>query len=94
MNDKQLTARDIDRMFRAIDRTIFGRTATERAAAHERHEEGSASERVQRGEQANVELRLEVIEALVAEGMTRAVAAERTNTTAKLLAEAIRLDII
>lgn len=45
-------------------------------------------------ERGEVELRIEVIDALVASGVARSVAAERTNTAAKLDAEADALGLL
>jgi hypothetical protein len=61
------------------------------AEARREAERAASAARVQDGD---TELRLEVIEELVAKGVARHVAANRTNTTPRMLAEARELGII
>jgi len=83
--------REIDRMFRAIDLALFGRAPR---PARRRPAPPSVTPPLRDHAAADVALREETIEALVAEGVPRPVAAERTNSPAKLRAEALRLEIV
>lgn len=84
--------REVDRLFRAVHLALFG--SAPRSARRRPASPSVTPPLRDHAAAADVALREETIEALVAEGVPRPVAAERTNSPAKLRAEALRLEIV
>lgn len=72
---------------------VMNEIRREKAAASIKHAAAAHHAEIVK-EQSDVELRLAVIDALVAEGIARPVAAERTRNPSKMLEEADRLGLV